>query len=72
MAILKKADSGRIQIDLTGPEGNVYVLMGYAKTYARQLGLDGNKIIEDMHASDYENAKKVFNDNFGDYVDLLE
>ena len=31
-------------IDLTGPEGNVFVLMGYAKQYAKQLDLDGDKI----------------------------
>ena len=26
-----------IEIDLTGPDGNVFVLMGYARQYAKQL-----------------------------------
>ena len=58
-------------IDLTGPEGNVFVLMGYAKQYAKQLDLDGDKIINEMTSSDYENAVKVFDNNFGSFVTLL-
>ena len=38
---------------------------------ARDLGLDGDKIINEMMSSDYENAVKVFDDNFGDFVTLL-
>ena len=60
-----------IVIDLTGPDGNVFVLMGKAKGVARDLDLDGNKIINEMMSSDYENAVKVFDDNFGDFVTLL-
>ena len=29
-----------IEIDLTGPEGNAYVLLGYADKFSRQLGHD--------------------------------
>ena len=58
-------------IDLTGPEGNVFVLMGYAKQYAKQLDLDGDKIINEMTSSDYENAVKVFDNNFGSFITLL-
>ena len=35
--IRKKQDKKEIVIDLTGPDGNVFVLMGYAKRFARQL-----------------------------------
>ena len=35
--IRKKETKEEIVIDLTGPEGNVFVLMGYAKRFARQL-----------------------------------
>ena len=46
MAIRRKnAFDNEITIDLTGPEGNVFVLMGYAKQYAKQLELDGDEII---------------------------
>ncbi len=66
----KKEQQGPIVLDLTGPEGNVFALMGYAKKLARQLGLDEKKIIHDMMSGDYENAVKVFDDSFGDYVIL--
>ena len=66
----KKDSKGPIVIDLTGPDGNVFKLMGYAKSFAKQLGLDGDAIIKDMMSSDYEHAVKVFDDAFGDFVIL--
>ena len=71
MAIKKKTESREIVIDLTGPDGNVFVLMGKAKQYAKQLDLDGDKIINEMMSSDYENAVQVFDNNFGSFVTLL-
>ena len=74
MAIKNKTQywsSNKRVIDLTGPEGNVFVLMGYAKQYAKQLDLDGDKIINEMTSSDYENAVKVFDNNFGSFITLL-
>ena len=59
-------------IDLTGPEGNVFALIGYAHRLAKQLDLDESKIVEQMKSSDYENAVKVFDDNFGSFVTLLK
>ena len=37
--IKKKSEMrrGPIEIDLTGPEGNAFVLMGYAKNFADQI-----------------------------------
>ena len=71
MAIVKKSIQREIIIDLTGPDGNVFVLMGYARRFARDLGLDGNKIISEMQSSDYENAIEVFDNYFGSFVILL-
>lgn len=71
MAIKKKSKQREIVIDLTGPDGNVFVLMGYAIRYARQLDLDGEKIINEMQSSDYENAVQVFDNYFGSFVTLL-
>ena len=71
MAIKKKTESREIVIDLTGPDGNVFVLMGYARRFARDLGLDSTKIINEMMSSDYENAVQVFDNNFGSFVTLL-
>ena len=71
MAIKKKTEQKEIVIDLTGPDGNVFVLMGYAIRFARQLDLDGDKIINEMKSSDYENAVQVFDNYFGSFVTLL-
>jgi hypothetical protein len=57
-------------IDLTGPDGNVFVLMSYARQYARELNMDAKPICDDMMSSDYEHAVRVFDNTFGDYVDL--
>lgn len=57
-------------IDLTGPEGNAFCLMGYARRFARQLDLDSNKVIGEMMSGDYENLVNVFDGYFGDYVIL--
>ncbi len=69
MAILSKQPR-RIVIDLSGPDGNAFVLMGYATRYARDLGLDGKAITAEMRSGDYENLLNVFDKYFGEYVDL--
>jgi hypothetical protein len=61
---------GPIEIDLTGPDGNVFVLLGYAKNFARQLELDFEPIQKDMLWGDYEHLLGVFEHYFGDYVIL--
>jgi hypothetical protein len=57
-------------IDLSGPQGNAFFLMGQAGRYAGQLGLDSDTIINEMKSGDYENLVQVFDRYFGDYVIL--
>ena len=59
-----------IEIDLTGPDGNAFVLLGKAKNLAKQLELDGDKIIEEMTSGDYDNLLDVFDENFGSFITL--
>ena len=59
-----------LEIDLTGPDGNAFVLMGYASNLAKQLKKDENAIKEDMQSGDYEHLIEVFDREFGDYVTL--
>ena len=66
----KKEKKGPIVIDLTGPDGNAFVLMGYAKNFARQLDLDADVIIKEMKSGDYEHLIKVFDNYFGTFVIL--
>ena len=68
--IRAKQIAENVVIDLTGPEGNAFCLMGYAKKFARQLDLDGNQIIEEMKSGNYENLVTTFDKYFGDYVIL--
>jgi hypothetical protein len=59
-----------VNIDLSGPDGNAFALMGYAKKFSRQLKLNDNVIIQEMMSGDYENLLEVFQKHFGDYVTL--
>jgi hypothetical protein len=68
--IVDKPKQNGIVIDLTGPQGNAYFLMGMVKKLSNQLDLNGNKIIKDMTSGDYENLIQVFDKNFGSVVTL--
>ena len=68
--IIEKPQTNGIVIDLTGPQGNAYFLMGMVKKLSNQLDMDGNKILKEMMSGDYENLVKVFDDNFGSVVTL--
>ena len=63
-------------IDLTGPDGNAFVLLGTAQDLCKQLKdvdpdrYDWDKIKTEMESSDYDNLINVFDEYFGDYVDL--
>ena len=57
-------------IDLTGPDGNAFALLAYAKRFTQQLDLDFNKIKNEMTSVDYENLVQVFDNYFGEFVIL--
>ena len=62
-----------IMIDLTGPQGNAFFLLGTASKLAKQCEYskeDQNQLLELMKSSDYENLIGVFDDHFGDFVTL--
>jgi hypothetical protein len=62
--------TGPVEIDLTGPDGNAFNLIGIASNLAKQLDLDKKKIREEMMSGDYENLLKVFDKHFGEFVTL--
>ena len=69
----KTKNTGPVVIDLTGPQGNAFVLLGYAKQFARQLKFDSelkDKIIDEMTQSDYEHLVETFDKYFGEFVIL--
>ena len=57
-------------IDLTGPQGNAFYLLGVARKFAHQLELDSDEIANEMTSGDYEHLIEVFDKYFGDFVIL--
>jgi len=68
--ITTKKKTGPIEIDLTGPDGNAFVLLCTATNLAKQLGLDHKAIVEEMMEGDYEHLVQVFDREFGHFVIL--
>jgi len=67
MAIIPRTRVTREVIDLSGPEGNAYYLLGRAQNLSEQLGLDTETILKEMKESDYDNLVKVYDKYFGKF-----
>ena len=64
-----------IKIDIDGPQGNAFALMGIAKSTGEQLGFSAeknSKIFKEMMSGDYNNLLLVFINNFGQYYKLVK
>ena len=70
MAILSKDTTKKRVIDLTGSDGNAFVLLGIAKGLCKQLEIEDDIILDDMRSADYEQLIDTFDNYFGDLVDL--
>jgi hypothetical protein len=68
--IRDKQQPKEIVIDLTGPQGNAFFLLGTAKDLCHRLGLGWEQVHSEMTSSDYENLIQVFDSYFGDFVVL--
>jgi len=75
MLVKKRTD--KIEVDLTGPQGNAYALMGLAEDLCKQFNriagkkvYDSDEILKDMKSSDYEHLIEVLEKHFGDYIIL--
>lgn len=70
MAIKSKEKMREITLDLTGPDGNAFALMGIARKLARQCDMDDGKILDEMKNGDYEHLVNTFDRYFGHFVTL--
>ena len=52
MAILTKNTTKKQVIDLTGPQGNAYFLLGTAMKLCKQIGLDVTAVLNDLKGGD--------------------
>jgi hypothetical protein len=68
--IKAKEERVGIEIDLTGPDGNAFALIGLAGKLSRSLDLDGKKIQAEMMNGNYEHLIEVFDREFGAFVTL--
>ena len=68
--MIRQKQSGPVVIDLTGPQGNAFCLLGNARKFAYDLGLDSDAILDEMKAGDYEHLVSTFDKYFGDFVIL--
>ena len=60
----------KLEIDLTGPDGNVFILIGIGGRLCKQLGLNSEMFTRRMMSGDYENAVNTFEEYFGNFVTL--
>jgi len=67
-SIKEKNPKSKIEIDLTGPDGNAFSLMAYATDFCKQLGIDKKPILDDMMSGDYEHLLSVMEEHFGDFI----
>lgn len=73
MAIRKSRKNEKIVINLNGPQGNAFYLMGvvqstFTKSGARELG---QSIVKQMMEGDYENLIRLFDLYLGNHYDLV-
>ena len=68
MIVKKPKSNGKIEIDLTGPDGNAFAILGLAKRLCREFGIPFKPLADKMTSGDYENLLKVFDDKFGSVV----
>ena len=61
-----------IEINLTGPNGNVFYLLALARQLSKQLSKNGDEIIKEMKKGDYNHLLIVFDREFGQYVTLYK
>ena len=68
--IRKKSKKQKQIIDLTGPDGNAFVILSYAHRCCRQIGIDFKPVADQMMKGDYENLIQTFDKYFGDFFIL--
>ena len=69
----KDKPAAPIEIDLSGPQGNAFYLLGLADNLSRQLGhteLKRKCILDEMRLYDYECLLNTFDREFGMLVTL--
>ena len=64
----KRPQKTKIEIDLLGPEGNAFALLGIAKDLCHKTGIEWEPVKNEMTSSDYEWLLQVIDHYFGDFI----
>ena len=62
--MIKLKENKVMTIDLDGPNGNAFYLLGTAQLLAKECGLDDVMITEEMQSGDYINLIQTMNKYF--------
>lgn len=72
---IKEKNGKPLEIDLTGPDGNVFNLINIAVDLGKLLNdrrgaqyFDTKAIMQDMMSADYEHAISVMEKHFGNHI----
>lgn len=74
MTIKKKQHSRKMVLDLTGPQGNAFCVLGNIQKLMKQLGYtkeDQKTIMDNLTSGDYEHLIETADKHFGEYIDFL-
>jgi len=69
----EKPNNDKIEVDLSGPNGNAFVLLKLAGNLCNRLGYDQDRkerILDEMRLTDYEGLLYTLDREFGDYIIL--
>jgi hypothetical protein len=70
MIVNNSPKKDKIEIDLKGPQGNAFTLLGIAKDLSNKFGYDWEVIYSQMTESDYEWLIQTMDSYFGDHIIL--
>lgn len=70
MIVNRPVNKDYLVVDLSGPDGNAFYLIGLAKRLCKTFGMSDERIVSDMMSGDYEHLINVFDRNFGSFVTL--
>jgi hypothetical protein len=71
--VINAPQKTKIDVDLEGPDGNAFQLVGIAIGVAKQIGWDRDDIAAfrtKCYSGDYGNVLALVDKNFGDFINL--
>ena len=64
----KRPKKSKIEINLTGPDGNAFVLLSIAKDLCHKTGIEWEPVKNEMTSGNYENLLLTMDKYFGDLI----